>query len=130
MKETHARDRKAREETACALAKVLSREETFEEELRKATERCAEIEAGRRSARAALGLMDPEALADALLTDEGLRRDVAVSLVSCFEMEPTMARAENKANDDASREADGGKLFAFRRKDDVARETRARRARG
>jgi hypothetical protein len=82
-----------------------------------------------RSARAALGLMDPEALADALLTDEGLRRDVAVSLVSCFEMEPTMARAENKANDDASREAESGKLFAFRGKDDVARETRARRAR-
>ena len=57
LKETHARDRKAREETACALAKVLSREETFEEELRKATERCAEIEAGRRSARAALAEM-------------------------------------------------------------------------
>ena len=57
LKETHARDRKAREETACALAKVLHREETFEEELRKATERCAEIEAGRRSARAALAEM-------------------------------------------------------------------------
>jgi hypothetical protein len=83
-----------------------------------------------RSARAALRLMDPEALADALLTDEGLRRDVAVSLVSCFEMEPTMARAENRlANDDASREAASEKLFAFRGKDDVARETRARRAR-
>ena len=83
-----------------------------------------------RSARAALRLMDPEALADALLTDEGLRRDVAVSLVSCFEMEPTMARTENRlANDDASREAASGKIFAFRGKDDVARETRARRAR-
>ena len=57
VKETHARDRKAREETAAALAKVLNREETFEEELRKATERCAEIEAGRRSARAALAEM-------------------------------------------------------------------------
>jgi hypothetical protein len=84
-----------------------------------------------RSARGALRLMDPEALADALLTDEGLRRDVAVSLVSCFEMEPTMARTENrrKANDDASREAESEKLFALRDKDDVARETRARRAR-
>ena len=54
----HARHRlPAREETASLLAKALKREETFEDELRRASERCAEIEAGRRSARAALAEM-------------------------------------------------------------------------
>ena len=57
LKETHAQHRKAREETASMLAKALAREETFEDELRKAAERCAEVEAGRRSARAALAEM-------------------------------------------------------------------------
>ena len=47
LKEKHAQHRKA----------ALAREETFEDELRKAAERCAEVEAGRRSARAALAEM-------------------------------------------------------------------------
>ena len=47
----------ARDDAASLLAKARKREETFEDELRKATERCAEIEAGRRSARAALAEM-------------------------------------------------------------------------
>jgi DnaJ family protein C protein 7 len=51
------KSRKAREETADILAKALAREETFEEELRKASERCSETERGRRSARAALAEM-------------------------------------------------------------------------
>ena len=47
LKEKHAQHRKA----------ALAREATFEDELRKAAERCAEVEAGRRSARAALAEM-------------------------------------------------------------------------
>ena len=47
----------AHEETAAALARANGREETLEEELRRSAERCSEVEAGRRSARAALAEM-------------------------------------------------------------------------
>ena len=49
--------RGAHEETAAALARSNAREETLEEELRRSAERCSEVEAGRRSARAALAEM-------------------------------------------------------------------------
>ena len=49
--------RGAHEETAAALARSNGREETLEEELRRSAERCSEVEAGRRSARAALAEM-------------------------------------------------------------------------
>lgn len=57
LKETHRKESRAREETNATLAKVLQREESFETELRTASERCVEIESGRRSARAALAEM-------------------------------------------------------------------------
>ena len=83
-----------------------------------------------RSVIAALRWMDPESFADALLADEGLRRDVAVSLVACFEMEPTMAFSSlNRTRENASRAAESETLWASRRSDDAAREIRARRAR-
>jgi hypothetical protein len=49
--------RGAHEETAAALASATSREETTSDELKRTTEKCAEIENGRRSARSALAEM-------------------------------------------------------------------------
>ena len=41
-----------------------------------------------RRAAAAIDLLDADALAETLLTDEGARRDVSVALAACFEMAP------------------------------------------
>ena len=71
-----------------------------------------------RRAAAALRLLDADALAETLLTDEGARRDVSSALVACFEMEGpgALGGPRNARN-------------ALATEQDLARDVRARRAR-
>ena len=81
-----------------------------------------------RRAAAALDLLDADALAETLLTDDGARRDVSAALAACFEMEPDVGHGVRGTSRDLSRSTSRsgtGTNASF----DVDRDARERSAR-
>ena len=81
-----------------------------------------------RRAVAALDLLDADALAETLLTDDGARRDVSAALAACFEMEPDVGHGVRDTSRDLSRSTSRsgtGTNASF----DVDRDARERSAR-
>ena len=81
-----------------------------------------------RRAAAALDLLDADALAETLLTDDGARRDVSAALAACFEMEPDVGHGVRDTSRDLSRSTSRsgtGTNASF----DVDRDARERSAR-
>ena len=81
-----------------------------------------------RRAAAALDLLDADALAETLLTDDGARRDVSAALAACFEMEPDVGHGVRGTSRDLSRgtfRSGTGTNASF----DVDRDARERSAR-